>query len=50
MGRLLDPPAVNLDLNGVRAGKAAEEGDFHVGDDRRCPDDEAFDAHEFIGV
>lgn len=47
---LVDLAAVDFDLDGVGAGEAAEEGDFHVGDDGCGTDDEAFDAHELVRV
>ena len=42
--------AVDFDLDRVRAGEAAEEGDFHIGDDGGGANDEAFDRDELICV
>ncbi len=49
-GGFFDFAAVDFDLEGVRAGLAAEEGGFHVWDYWGCTDDETFDADEFVGV
>lgn len=47
---LVDFPALNLDLNSVVTGEAAEEGDFHVGDHGRCADDQTLDADELVRI
>ena len=47
---LVDLAAVDFDLHGVVAGEAAEEGDFHVGNDGSRPDDQTLDTNEFVGV
>lgn len=47
---LVNFSTVDLDLDGVGAGEAAEEGDFHVWDDWGSADDETFDADEFVRV
>jgi hypothetical protein len=46
---LIDATSVDLDLNGVRTGEAAEESHFHIGNDGRGADDKALDADKFVG-
>ena len=41
---------VDFDLDGVVAGEAAEERNFHVGNDGCRSNDETLNAHELLGI
>ena len=47
---LVNFPALDVDLDGVVAGQAAEEGGLHVWDDGRRADDEPLDADKLVRV
>src|SRR6267154_3413275 len=47
---LFDFATVDFDLDGMRAGEAAEEGNLHVWNHRRGTNDQAFYRDELVGI
>jgi hypothetical protein len=50
LGRLIDPAAINIDLDSMVADLASEEGIPHVGNDWCSANNQTFDCNDLIDV